>query len=283
MERARGPVSRTSSRSDLGGGAAGDKPKMNGPADVDALEASLPAVDPALSSDNSTQIGQPPSARSLAARPVHRNGGGEGPCAGGEASAEALLRCVNAARQDISASGLALPCALPAGAPALRALRTDARLDEAAAQQANYLAGSGTVATLAGAGGSSPLTRVTAAGFPPGHIGEAVSSGEGSAAAAVAQFVCAAAQREQIMVWGVALSSLKRRSEWLKQHPLLTSTPLHARRETAAPKPSPLASSPHSQACSVDAAGAGAATGRDGTLYFVFDVGCTAGVGGCKC
>ncbi|GBF98096.1 hypothetical protein Rsub_10842 [Raphidocelis subcapitata] len=213
---------------------------MNSPADVDALEASLAAGPAAPAApDNSTQPGRPLSARGLAASTVAGgigggSGPGNGPCQGGEASAEALLRCANLVRQDPHASGLALPCLQGNGAQ--RALRMDARLAAAAQQHADWLAGSGApAATTAGAGGSSPLTRATAKGFPAGRVGEAVSFGQASAAAAVVQFACGAAEREQIT------------------------------------------------ACGVDAAGAGTATGSDGIRFFVLDVGCSGGIGGCKC
>ncbi|KAI8463092.1 MAG: hypothetical protein J3K34DRAFT_475540 [Monoraphidium minutum] len=190
-------VSTTSSRAAMedggGGGAGADDPgtMMNGPADIDGLEAAaLPA-----GSDSDGSRGAAP-------------GGAADACPdGGELTAAAITRCAGAVRQ--APAAFDLPCTPPLpplGAAPAGGLRQDARLAAAAQVHADALAAAGGAPSTTGVGGSTPMARITGAGFPDKKVAEASASGKRSAKEVVFGWVCAPEQRDSIM--GCALDSV---------------------------------------------------------------------------
>jgi hypothetical protein len=241
LQQVRARVSSTSGRDPSGSGDSSRfSLSMNGPADIESLEASMgPSSDPPGSNGGSSDpkqasSPQPGGAGAAAAQKQIQSGGGVAAGDGGNAtkgntsssdedsssgsgrracdsaelSAATLLRCMNAARQD-PLGALDLPCKRPPAAGAsgsgggAPALKSEERLGAAAKKHSEYLAGSGVRApSNSGANGSAPKQRMAAEGFAGRQVAEAVASGQARVRDVVAQWLCSSDERPHVMVRG---------------------------------------------------------------------------------
>lgn len=197
----RAPIASSSGRSDPSSGAGTSAaPSMNGPADIDGIEASLDGAPSGGGSRGSSSWsgGSNSDQQGKGASNQGNSSSNSDVCSGGEVTAAALLCCANAVRQ--APSSFKFSCSL-SGLQAAPALHEDSRLNAVAKKQADFMATSGGPLSGKGANGSSIDQRMAAEGFANSKkMAEAVASSAQGVSDVMSMWMCAQDQKDNLMV-----------------------------------------------------------------------------------